>query len=157
MVRLYGELGIDGVIIAEEVEGEDLRGILEEAADHYQQLFGNIRYFELRSFLLCRRIGPAGLGELLEELLPDCVALPGGAGMREAVLGCRELGILPAGAVSESALLKGAREVEREVRGCREDCEGGPWLLATAWGVPAGAPLEGVRGMVEAGRNLTGF
>jgi len=151
MVRLYGELGIDGVIIAEEAEEEDLRGILGEAGDHYRQLFGNIRYFELRSLLLCRHIGPTCLDELLEELLPDCVALSSGAGMREAVLGCRKMGILPAGAVSESAMLGGPREVEKEARCCREDCAGGPWLLATAWEVPAGAPLEGVRGMVEAG------
>lgn len=150
MVRLYGELGLDGVMIAEDVPGEELLGGLPGALRFYDQLFGLARYFSSAAVFVSRRCPAAEFGRLVEELLPDCIAITEGAEPREAVLKCRDEEVVPAATVPVEALLAGPGRTAEEVRRCLEAGAGGAFLLTTSWEVPAEAPMESVHELVSA-------
>ncbi len=150
MVRLYGELGLDGVIIAEDVSADELMESLPAAAGVYDQLFGIVRYFDSSALFVSRRCPSDGFGLLAEELFCDCIAIGDGAEPASAVLKCREEDIVPAATVPVEALLAGPGDTADEVNRCLREAAGGAFVLTTSWEVPLAAPMESIRAMMNA-------
>lgn len=150
MVRLYGEVGLDGLIVAEDVSALELMESLPAASGVYDQLFGIMRYFECCALFVSRNCPSDGFGRLTEELLCDCIAIGEGAEPASAVLKCREEDIVPAATVPVEALLAGPDDTADEVDRCLREAAGGAFVLTTSWEVPMAAPMESIRAMVNA-------
>lgn len=149
MVRLYGEIQVDAVMVVEEsLPSQDVQ-YLDEVLPAYHSLWNIAGFYDARSILLCGELAE-GLENRLQDIGADCLALGKGADSSRAgdiVPGkdlCCGIGI------PVRALFGPPEEVKGVVRESLEQEGKRGFFLCTDWEVPYNAPVEGLHAVMEA-------
>jgi uroporphyrinogen-III decarboxylase len=149
MVRLYGEIQVDAVMVVEESISSRDAQCLDEVLPVYHSLWNIAGFYDARSILLCGELAE-GLTKGLLDIGADCLAL--GMGTDVSLAGdvvpgkdlCFGIGI------PVQTLFGPSEEVRERVRESLEGEGRRGFFLCTDWEVPYDAPVEGLHAVMEA-------
>jgi len=149
MVRLYGEIQVDAVMVVEESLSSRDAQCLDEVLPVYHSLWNIAGFYDARSILLCGEIAE-GMETICRDLRADCLALGKGVSPSRARDIALDSNICIGGGIPVQALFDDPEEVRIRVR---ESLEGGGrrgFFLCTDWEVPYDTPVEGLHAVMEA-------
>ncbi|MFH1150748.1 MAG: uroporphyrinogen decarboxylase family protein [Actinomycetota bacterium] len=151
MAQLYGDLGLDAVILAEEAVRSETETGLEEVMPVYGSLWDIARYFNQASVFLPGGYAPEQVAGPICTAGADCVMLWDAEGL-EAAREAAGPGLALGGGVPPGALSADPGEIFGMVERCVKGAGPSGYFVSTGWEVPLGANLESLHAMVAATR-----
>lgn len=151
MARLYGEAGLDAILVAEDVPSSELEGELSGLSAVYDSQWGIARYFDATPLFLAGEYPAGETAAFLDMIGADCVI----AGEGPIIDAARESGMAFGAGVPAGILSGPTEQIERTVVETAERSAGGGFFLSTGWEVPPGAPVENLHAFIKAARQVS--